>query len=88
MLYGAIEGGGTKFACALGRSATEILESVVIPTSGPDATLGACVSFWHRRQSHMPTDIPRPLPATGAGGPSRSCAAAAFSALANHAVAT
>jgi len=46
MLYGAIEGGGTKFVCAVGRSATEILESVVIPTSDPDATLGACVSFF------------------------------------------
>lgn len=46
MLYGAIEGGGTKFVCAVGRSATEVHESVVVPTSDPDATLGACVDFF------------------------------------------
>lgn len=46
MLYGAIEGGGTKFVCAVGRSATEVSESVVLPTSDPEATLGACVDFF------------------------------------------
>ena len=46
MLYGAIEGGGTKFVCAVGRSATEVHESVVLPTSNPEATLGACVDFF------------------------------------------
>src|SRR5258708_469037 len=45
-LYGAIEGGGTKFAYAVGRSATEVHESVVLPTSDPEATLGACVDFF------------------------------------------
>src|SRR5690242_15162207 len=46
MLYGAIEGGGTKFVCAVGRSATEVLESVVLPTADPESTLGACVEFF------------------------------------------
>ena len=46
MLYGAIEGGGTKFVCAIGYSATEVHESVVLPTSDPEATLGACVDFF------------------------------------------
>ena len=46
MLYGAIEGGGTKFVCAVGRSATEVHESVVLPTSDPEATLGACANFF------------------------------------------
>jgi fructokinase len=46
MLYGAIEGGGTKFVCAVGRSATEVQESVVLPTSDPDATLSGCVDFF------------------------------------------
>lgn len=46
MLYGAIEGGGTKFVCAVGRSAMEVHESVVVATSDPEATLGACVDFF------------------------------------------
>lgn len=46
MLYGAIEGGGTKFVCAVGRSATEVNESMVVPTSDPDFTLRACVDFF------------------------------------------
>src|SRR3954452_2270614 len=45
-LFGAIEGGGTKFICAVGRSATEMLESAVVPTSDPEGTLGACVEFF------------------------------------------
>lgn len=46
MLYGAIEGGGTKFVCAIGRSATEVHESIVVPTSDPGSTLRACVDFF------------------------------------------
>ena len=46
MVYGAIEGGGTKFVCEVGRSATDVYESVVVSTSDPDATLGACVNFF------------------------------------------
>lgn len=46
MLYGAIEGGGTKFVCAVGRSAAEVHESIVVPTSDPETTLGACVDFF------------------------------------------
>ena len=46
MLYGAIEGGGTKFVCAVGRSPEDVLESVVLPTSSPAATLTACVEFF------------------------------------------
>lgn len=46
MLYGAIEGGGTKFVCALGTSPEDVLESVVLPTSSPVSTLAACVEFF------------------------------------------
>lgn len=46
VLYGAIEGGGTKFVCAVGASARHVHESVVIPTSDPQSTLGACVDFF------------------------------------------
>lgn len=46
MLYGAIEGGGTKFVCAVGTSAADVLDTVVLPTSSPMPTLDACVDFF------------------------------------------
>ncbi len=46
MLIGAIEGGGTKFVCAIGKSANEIYESVLLPTTDPQSTLAACVNFF------------------------------------------
>jgi len=46
MLYAAIEGGGTKFVCAVGRSATEVHENIVLPTTDPGTTLAACVDFF------------------------------------------
>jgi fructokinase len=46
VLYGAIEGGGTKFVCAVGASPEDVLESVVLPTSSPASTLAACVEFF------------------------------------------
>lgn len=45
LIFGAIEGGGTKFVCALGHSPTRFLERVSIPTTDPEATLGACLRF-------------------------------------------
>lgn len=45
VLYGAIEGGGTKFVCAVGRSPSAVDDSVVVPTSDPERTLSACVDF-------------------------------------------
>lgn len=46
MLYGAIEGGGTKFVCAVGRSSEDVLDSAVLPTASASATLAACVEFF------------------------------------------
>jgi fructokinase len=46
VLYGAIEGGGTKFVCAISRSPEEILDSLVLPTSSPASTLDACVQYF------------------------------------------
>jgi fructokinase len=46
VLYGAIEGGGTKFVCAVGSSPQEVHESVVLPTSDPQSTLASCVEFF------------------------------------------
>lgn len=46
MLFGAIEGGGTKFVCAVGETATAIYESALFPTADPQSTLAACVNFF------------------------------------------
>jgi fructokinase len=46
VLYGAIEGGGTKFVCAIGSSPDNVLDSTVVPTSTPTSTLAACVEFF------------------------------------------
>src|SRR4051812_10825258 len=50
VLYGGIEGGGTKFVCAIARSPAEVLESVALPTSDAQATLAACVDFFRAAQ--------------------------------------
>jgi fructokinase len=52
-LVAAIEGGGTKFVCAVGHSPTRILERISIPTTDPANTLAACVRFFQEmRQQH------------------------------------
>jgi len=45
-LYGAIEGGGTKFVCAVGDAPDAILESTTVPTGDAPVTLAACVEFF------------------------------------------
>src|SRR4249920_3356055 len=48
LLVGAIEGGGTKFVCAVGTSPVQILDRVVIPTTDPATTMAACVQFFRQ----------------------------------------
>lgn len=45
-LYGAIEGGGTKFVCAVAEAPDRILDRVAVPTVDARATLAECVSFF------------------------------------------
>jgi fructokinase len=45
-LYGAIEGGGTKFICALGTPDGKPLAQQSLPTTDPAATLAACSRFF------------------------------------------
>lgn len=45
-LYGAIEGGGTKFVCAIAEAPDRILDRITVPTADPRETLAACVSFF------------------------------------------
>lgn len=46
MLYGGIEGGGTKFVCAVGTETGEILAETRFPTTLPDETLARAVDFF------------------------------------------
>jgi len=62
MLYGGIEGGGSKFVCAVGRSALEVLESVTIRTTDARTTLAECVGFFTAAQNRH-----GPLGAFGVG---------------------
>jgi fructokinase len=50
-LYGAVEGGGTKFVCAVGRSPTALLESITVPTTDAGPTLASCVSFFREAEA-------------------------------------
>jgi|APTNR8051073442_1049403.scaffolds.fasta_scaffold08170_4 fructokinase len=45
-LIGAVEGGGTKFVCAVGTGPNNILETVRIPTTTPAETLEAVGRFF------------------------------------------
>jgi fructokinase len=61
-LFGAIEGGGTKFVCAVGHGPDRILERIVIPTQEPGSTLNAALEFFSAAQSTY-----RPITAFGIG---------------------
>jgi fructokinase len=45
-LYGGMEGGGTKFVCAVGTGTGRIIEECRIPTSSPFETLNQAISFF------------------------------------------
>ena len=46
MLIGAIEGGGTKFVCAIGDELGNIRDKLVIPTTDPEETLDQVVNYF------------------------------------------
>jgi len=46
LLFGGIEGGGTKFVCAVGTETGEILAETRFPTTSPDETLTRAVDFF------------------------------------------
>ena len=48
-LFGAIEGGGTKFVCAVGKADGQVLSETRFPTTTPDETLGRAINFSKHR---------------------------------------
>ena len=52
VLLGAIEGGGTKFICAVGLPGEAMLEQASVPTTDPAATLASCADFFVNARRH------------------------------------
>ena len=48
-LYGSIEGGGTKFVCAVGSTPDNLRAEVRFPTTTPDETIGRAIEFFTGR---------------------------------------
>lgn len=54
-LLAAVEGGGTKFVCAVGRHPLQILDRITLATTDPDTTLAACAQYFQRMaEQHGP----------------------------------
>jgi len=49
-MFGGIEGGGTKFICAVGTSPGDIRRETRIPTTMPDETLSQTISFFQQAE--------------------------------------
>lgn len=45
-LYGGIEGGGTKFVCAVGTGPKDIRDEIRFPTGDPEDAIGRAVAFF------------------------------------------
>ena len=75
-LYGGIEAGGTKFACAVGSDPRRILSETTIPTTNPNETIERVIQFFLKIQeenaitaiglgSFGPLDLDRTSPTFG-----------------------
>ena len=49
-LFGSIEGGGTKFVCAVIDEQNRILAETRVPTTTPGQTLGACLDYFKQKE--------------------------------------
>jgi fructokinase len=72
-LYGGLEGGGTKFVCAVGRGPQEIVAEIQFPTTTPQETLARASEFFRQYEvvalglaSFGPLDLNPASPAFGA----------------------
>jgi fructokinase len=50
-LFGGIEGGGTKFVCAVGTGPDDIRAEARFPTTTPEETLGRAVAFFREQEA-------------------------------------
>lgn len=71
-MFGAIEAGGTKFVCAVGNEKGTIIERISIPTTVPEETMAAVITFFEKYQldaigigSFGPIDINMESPTYG-----------------------
>ena len=49
-LIGCLEGGGTKFVCAVGTSPEDIREEIRFPTTTPDETIDRSIVFFKKHK--------------------------------------
>ena len=49
--YGGIEGGGTKFVCAVGTGPDNILDEVRYPTSSPEMSINKAIAFFREMET-------------------------------------
>jgi fructokinase len=52
-MYGGIEAGGTKWVCAVGAGAGELLAEERYPTTTPAETIGQAVAFFQRHENEL-----------------------------------
>jgi len=52
-LWGGIEAGGTKFVCAVGTGPDDIRAMERIPTTTPEATIGAALAFFQAQRRQL-----------------------------------
>jgi fructokinase len=50
-LFAAIEAGGTKFVCGLGRGPDEVVATTRLPTTTPSETLAACAEWFEAQRA-------------------------------------
>ncbi|MBC7876291.1 MAG: ROK family protein [Anaerolineales bacterium] len=53
MIFGGIEGGGTKFICAVGTAPNDICAETRIPTTTPEETLTNAITFFKEQQKQL-----------------------------------
>jgi fructokinase len=53
VVFGGVEGGGTKFVCLLGTGPNHIVDEIRFPTTTPDQTLGRIIAFFQQPRADI-----------------------------------